>query len=86
MKWPQSNLLLVYLMALFIILAFVLAFTLVVTAAPLSDPGDTFRLNMAILRNSLGGSGDVIQCLVDDDTSLHDTCLKYANPGLLLMV
>lgn len=85
MKWPQSNLLLVYLMALFIILAFVLAFTLVVTAVPLSDPSDTFLLNMAILRNSMGGSGGVTQCLADDDISLHETCLKYYSTEMGLL-
>ncbi len=73
MKGPQSNFLLVYVMALFIILAFLLAFTLVVTAAAHPDPSDSFRLNMAILRDNVGVVGGEIQCL-DDELSLHETC------------
>jgi len=81
MKEPQGNFLLVCLMAVFIIMAFVLAFTLVVTAIPLSDPGDTFRVNMAILRNNVGGGGGL--CLVDDDISLQETCPKFNEAGVL---
>ncbi len=76
MKGPQSNFLLVYLMALFIILAFLLAFTLIVTAAPHSDPSNTFRSNMAVVGDNMGGGGGGTQCLVDDEISLHETCRK----------
>ena len=84
MKGPQVHSLLVYLMALFIILAFVLAFTLVVTAVSHSDPSDTFRVNMAILRDNVGKGGT--QCLVDYDSSLQETCLKSNISGNLFNV
>ena len=84
MKGPQSNSLLVYLMALFIVLAFLLALTLVVTAAPFSDPSDTLHANAAILRDTFGGVRT--QCLVDDRISMQETCLNSYHTGNLFKV
>lgn len=72
MNEPRGSSLLVYLMALFILLAFVLAFTLVVTAGPFSDPSDNFHANVATMR---GNAAEIsAQCLVSSESSVQETC------------
>ncbi len=72
MNGPRSSSLLVYLMALLILLAFLLALTLVVTSGPFSDPSDNYRIHAPDMSgNSLGNTS---QCVVSGSLSVQETC------------
>ncbi len=77
MNWPKSPSLLVYLVALFILLAFVLAFTLVVTAGPLSEPSDNYHMNTSNLSGNMPEC--ISQCLAIDHFSVQETCPETLN-------
>ncbi len=80
MNGPRSPSLLVYLMTIFIVLAFLLAFTLVVTAGPFSDPSDNLNVNTATMRDNAPGSSS--QCLAGDENSVQETCPENLNSSI----
>ncbi len=72
MNRPRSPSLLVYLMSLFILLAFLLALTLMVTAGPVSDQNDNHPMNLTIQYGATPGNSS--QCLEYDKLSVQETC------------
>ncbi len=72
MNGPRSTTLLVCLMALFILLAFLLAVTLVVTAGPVSDRYDNNPMNLGILNVNTPASAS--QCMETNEMSVQETC------------
>jgi hypothetical protein len=67
--------LLVYLTALFILIAFLLGFTLVVTAAPLSERNYIYHINQL----SGSASGTTAQCLAYGGITVQETCPESHN-------
>ncbi len=80
MDGTRNHSLLVLLAAVFIVLAFLLSLTLVLTAGPFSDPGENLRVNMSILMDDLQGT--TTQCLVDDEIPVHETCPETHESGI----
>ncbi len=72
MNGPRSPTLMVFLMAVFILLAFLLAVTLIVTAGPVSDRSDNNPMNLSVLKGTSPGS--VSQCLDRNEISVQETC------------
>ncbi len=76
MNGPRNPTLLVYLIALCILLAFLLALTLVVTAGPLSDRNDNYPMSLTILTSN--GPGNANQCVEKQSFSVQETCPKIS--------
>ncbi len=72
MNGPRSPTLLVCLMAFFILVAFLLAVTLVVTAGPVSDRYDNNPMSLSILNDNTPASAS--QCMETNAMSVQETC------------
>ncbi len=79
MSGPRNSSLLVCIMALFILLAFLLAFTLVVTAGPFSDPSDNYHMNATKLSGN--AAGNAVQCVDYELSSVQETCPETGHVG-----
>ncbi len=77
MNGPRNPSILVVLMALLILLAFLLALTLVVTAGPVSDQNDNHPTNLTVWNaNRLGKPSP---CLNLNESSVQETCPSIGN-------
>ncbi len=81
MNGPRNPSLLVVLMALFILLAFLLALTLVVTAGPVSDQNDNHPMNLTV--QNANRPGITSQCQELNKWSVHETCPTISEDNIL---